>query len=329
MRKLLKIKTRKGLLYGSLTVLAFLLVQCGLVLNGVDAPDHGEANQGVTFTMHCGIQPRITSGTYTTKLIIGFLAPKSWNAAQNTTVSFTSPIGQSPMSVIPPTELEPHTNLPWAQACMKKIGAGGNLVPDGMEWVVFQSRDAYTVSNNEDFNFDVVIKSKCGPDNMLFKLGFYYGVSHESLSGDANYTKAFFTDCFSVTGGTGNVVDYCHPQLSTVNPVSNTDNDIITLNFDNGLESTALSNTSDIYLRAKAFTDSGDSIEVSEQTDKTRLTAVGGEKYRIDLWPRGFFGVPASQTITRMEYYFTDATGALKVGNNNTSAPFPYIFGCN
>jgi hypothetical protein len=302
-------------------------------LNGVDIPDHGVANEVATFTMHCGIQPRIDNGSatpyYTTKLIIGLLVPKSWHAAENTAVSFTSPIGSSPMTVIPNSQLEPHTGLPWPQACMQKLGNGGNLVPDGMEWVVFESRDAYTVYNNQDFNFDVVIKARCGPDNMLFKLGFYYGDSKESLSGDGNYTKTFFSDCFPVINGQGNIVDYCNPQLSTVSPVKSLDNDIVTLNFNNGIETTALSNAGDIYLHAKAFLDDGDSVSVSEQTDRTRMTAVGGEQYRIDIWPRGFFNVSENRRIIRLEYYFTDASGNMKVGYNNTAAPFPYLFTCD
>lgn len=327
MKKILKINSRRIFIYSFLVVI-MLMIQCGLVMNGVDVPDHGVANEPITFVMHCGIQPRIQNGDYTTKLVIGFLVPKSWHAAENTTVSFTSPIGSSPMSVIPASQLEPNTNLPWSQACMQVLGAGGNLVPSGMEWVVFESRDAYTVVNNEDFNFDVTITSKCGPNNMLFKLGFYYGDSKESLSGDANYTKTFFSNCFSVINGAGNIVDYCHPQLSTVSPATSLDNDIITLGFNNGIDTTVLSNTGNIYLCAKAFTDNGDSLSVCEETDKTKLTAIGGEQYRIDLWPRGFFNVPDNETITRLEYYFTDASGTMRVGNNNTDQPFRYIFSC-
>ncbi|MDP4187741.1 MAG: DUF4961 domain-containing protein [Bacteroidota bacterium] len=330
MKRIGKFNIKYVILGLGLVVIAFL-VQCALVLNGVDVPSSGTANQVSTFTMHCGVQPRITGDPYSTKLVIGFLVPKSWHAAQNTNVSFTSPIGGETLTVIPASEVEPNSGLPWAEAAKKKLGIGGNLVDD-VEWVMFRSSNVYTLVNNQDFNFDVVISSKLGPQNMLVKLGFYYGTSHEGLSSSSDdYNKTFFSSCFTVNGGIGDIVDFCNPQLSSVIPVygSATDNDIITLTYDNTVLSTALQNVTDIYLCATAFTTTGETYNVCEQTAKTKLSDIGGLKYRIDIWPRGFFNIPKGKTIDHIEYYYTDASGIVKVGYSNTSDPFKYTFGCS
>ncbi|HEY4788471.1 MAG TPA: DUF4961 domain-containing protein [Bacteroidales bacterium] len=327
MKKLYKINIKNILLYSGLAVIIFL-IQCALVLNGVDVPSQVNANDTATFVMHCGVQPRITSGTYTTKLIIGFLAPKGWNAGKNTIVSFTSPIGGETLSVIPAGQTEKYGNKEWPQALKDRYGIGGNLVDD-VEWVVFQSAQAYTLNNNQDFNFDVVIKSKVSSENMYVKLGFYYGTSQEGVSQDADYNKSYFTpSCFAVVNGEGDLVDYCNPQLATVTPVSSLDNDIISITYDNSMFTTGLSNTEDIYFCGKAITTDGEELNVCEQTSKTKFTSIGGQKFRLDLWPRGFFNVDKTKSLAKIEYYFTDASGTVKVGYSNTSDPCKYTFKC-
>ncbi len=326
MKRLFYINIKKVLLYSGLIAVIFL-AECGLNLNGVDVPEYGEANQVATFTMHCGVEPRITDGTYTAKLLIGFLAPKSWHVAQNTVMTFTSPKGNGTLSVIPAGQKEPNTGLEWPDAAKIKLGIGGNL-SDDVEWVIFQSALAYTFSNNEDITFDVVIKSKLGTENTLVKLGFYYGNSKENLNGDANYTKTYYTNCFSVINGEGDIADFCNPQLSVVSPGSSLDNDIVTLTYDNGIVESGLSNTDDIYLCATAYTTTGVEKPICEQTAKTKLTPLGGKKYRIDLWPRVFFNVRKGETLDHIEYYYTDASGSIRIGYANTSDPFRYTFKC-
>jgi hypothetical protein len=330
MKKIGRINIKQVILGVGLVVVVFL-VQCALILHGVDVPSYGTANQVSTFTIHCGVNPVLTSGTYTTKLVIGFLAPKSWHAGQNTTVSFTSQIGGETMSLIPSSEIEPNSGLPWADAAKKKLGIGGNLVDD-VEWVMFRSNTAYTLSNQQNFDFDVVVNSKLGPQNMLVKLGFYYGTSHEGLSSSSDdYNKTYFSSCFPVSGGVGDIVDFCNPQLSSVNPVNGSaiDNDIITLTYDNAVTSTGLNNSTDIYFCGKAVATTGEEFSVCEQTPKTKLTPLGGQKYRLDIWPRGFFGISSGKIIDHIEYYYTDATGNVKVGYSNTSDPFKYTFTCS
>jgi hypothetical protein len=46
------------------------------------------------------------------------------------------------------------------------------------------------------------------------------------------------------------------------------------------------------------------------------------------MWPRGFFGLSSSQSLDSIEYFFTDVTGATKVGYGAGSSPFSFTFGC-
>lgn len=332
MKKLLKkINIKYCLLFLGL-VAAVFLAKCGLNALTVDVPASANANEEATFVLHCSTMSRIDNSapdpTYTTKLLVGFMIPKSWHASENTTVKLTSPKGNETLVLIPASETEPASHLPWTEAAKQRFGIGPNLLND-LEWVVYRTVKTYTFINNEDINFDVTITSKVGPKNELVKLGFFVGSSKEGLRPeDTDYTKFAFSDAFSVTNGEGDLVDFVNPQLGKVDPVHSLDNDIITLTFDAGVVETGLSNTDGIYLCAKAFMDNGETLDVCEQTDKTKVSPLGGKKYRIDLWPRGFFNVPEGRTLTRLEYYYTDATGNTKIGYGNTADPFRYTFNC-
>ncbi len=304
------------------------LAECGLTALSVDVPASGDANQVVTFTMHCGAEPRLVNETYTTRLLVGIMVPKNWNAKAGTTVSFTSPKGNGVMALIPDSEIEPASGLSWPAAAKKRFGIGPNLVDD-FEWIIYRSTASFTFSNNEDISFDVQVKCKLGAENMLARLGFYCGSSKENLRpDDVDYTKYTFSNVFEVKNGTGDLVDLVNPQLGKLEPVKSLDNDIVTLTFDAGVTPTSLSNTDDIYLCAKAFDADGAVTEVCEQTTKTKLSPIGGKRYRIDLWPRGFFNTAAGKTLSRIEYYYTDASGAQRVGYGNTDDPFKYTFKC-
>lgn len=330
MKRNFRLDIRKVLISFGVAVVLFL--GACVYLRSVSIPDHGTANEVSTFTMHCFAWPRISGGgSAQAQLVVGFLAPKDWNVGKNSTVTYTSPKGDGTMSLMPAGTKEITSGLEWPSAARQKLGIGGNLVDD-VEWTVFVCDKAVTVNNMDTFSYDVTLKVKLGADNMLVKLGFFNaemadGFSDPGMWGNPYYAY-FFSDCFAVTGGEGNVIDFCNPQLSAISPRNSLDNDIISLTYDNGLLSTDLSDKSDIYLGATAYTSDGSSYNVSEKSLRTKLNPIGGKKYRIDFWPKGFFNVPKDKTIDRIEYYCTDASGSIKVGYANTSSPFLYSFIC-
>ncbi|SFC65051.1 protein of unknown function [Parapedobacter composti] len=326
-------KATHTLLYIYLLVGLFVtmfLVHCGLTALTVTVPEQAMVNERVTFVMHSGAEPRIEEpGTYTTQLLAGIMVPKSWNARQNAVLTFTSPKGNGVMRMIPDSEIEPVSGLSWHQAAKNMFGIGPNLVDD-FEWIVYRSTQSYTFRNNEDISFDVNVECNVGAENMLVRLGFYVGSSIENLRPeDTDYKKVAFSQVFEVTGGEGDVIDFVNPQLATVQPVRSLDNDIVTLTFDAGVTHTVLDNQEDIYLAIRCFDEEGLLIdEVNEQTDKTRLRSIGGRKFLLDFWPRGFFNVERGQRIARLEYFYTDASGTLRVGYGKTEEPFRYTFRC-
>src|SRR5690606_15795009 len=137
MKKLLKNIKYIYLALG-LAVVVFL-ANCGLNPFTIEMPDSGNANEVTTFILHGSTMARVEGNDpYVTKLLVGIMVPKSWNARQNAVVSFTSSKGNETMTIIPDSEIEPVWGVNWHEAARKRFGVGPNLVDD-FEWIVYRS----------------------------------------------------------------------------------------------------------------------------------------------------------------------------------------------
>ncbi|GAB2686343.1 DUF4961 domain-containing protein [Mucilaginibacter koreensis] len=314
-------------------LLGIILACCGEVINSVDQPSTATVGSTVPITVHISI-PTVGDGG-PDYLIFGFLVPKGWQASKNTTITYTSPRGNGTMTLIPNTVIAKNGGgLNWPDYMKKTFGIGGNLIDD-MEWVAYQSDKSFNHSGGETINGDLNIRIKVGADNnnTLVKLGYCISDSGNGFTSDNNgtYYSSMFTPCFQLTGGSGDVVDFCNPQLTTINPPKSLDNDFVTLTYDGTIVNTPVSGSQSVYLCATAYTNDGKTVTVCEQTDRTRMvqSPAGSNKYQLTFWPRSFFGISDAQTIVKMEYFITNQAGTAKVGYGNTLSPFVYTFKCS
>ncbi len=303
-----------------------VIVSCSMTIDTVVQPSSVNGGDILPVTLNVTIS---TNQAQTSTFIVAVLVPKVWKTAQNATITFTSDItsGDQQMTVVPSGTPAPNGGgLDWPTYLVSKIGNGGNLLPD-YEWVAFQSNSPYSVAGNVTFHATVSIKIKTSVDNVLFKLGYCVANGTDGLSDPSRYGSYLSTDCFEVNG-TGDVIDFCNPQLANVDPRTSLDNDIITLTFDGGVESTVLDNASQVYLCISGITTAGDSLSVCEQTSRTKMKSLGLSRWQIDIWPRKLFGLTDDQHLTGLRYWFTDASGNNKVGYAGTTDPFIYTFKC-
>jgi hypothetical protein len=321
-------------------ILSIVITCCSITVFTINQPD--TATVGSTVPISVNFTYHNIYASSTENLVFGFLAPKGWAAAQNAKITYTSTAGNGKMVLMPSTTIEPQSSgLTWSAALLKKFGIGGNLVND-MEWVVYQSDVGFPLSNGEEITATLNISLKVGADNnnTLCKLGYVIAESNDGLhdvdgniDGGAKYEyyAEQVTPCFMLTGGSGDIVDFCNPQLTSADPPKSLDNDFVTITFDGTVTPTALTGASKVYLCATANTSDGKTYTVCDQSAKTQFTqtVAGSNKYKITIWPRSYFGIADSQTIVNMNYFLTDATGNIKVGYGNTASPFTYTFKCN
>jgi hypothetical protein len=322
MKRLLKSEKLRIVFF--LLAVAIIVANC-IEIRGLNQPASADAGDTLTVTVKAWMDPYYDHAQ--SRLVIGFMAPRSWNARQNMRMFYTSSFDNGTMSPVAANATPRGSSQTWPEAIQEKIGNGGNYIND-LEWIVFQSDKAYDMSDLPEINVDVTIKVKVGPQNLRVKLGYFSASSMQELSEPKFYGK-WFGDCFEVTNGSGALIDFCSPQISAIDPPQATDNDIITIRYDEDAIPTNLAGADKVFLCAKAFTTDNVEIAICRQDVTTAFTATGNKKWRKDLWPRTYFGLTDAQTLDRMEYYFTDQTGTIKVlKEGNTGDPFEFKFGC-
>ena len=310
------------------TMMVIIIISCSMTIESVVQPSSVNGGEVLPVTLNVKV---VTNSSQTSKLMIAMLVPKLWHVANKATVTFTSEIttGVQPMTLIPAGVPAPNGNgLNWPNYLAAKIGNGGNLIND-WEWVAFYSNADFSLGGNVTVNATVSIRIPVSADNISFKLGYVVANSGDGLSASDRYGSFFPNFCFSVNG-TGDLIDFCNPQLATVEPRTSLDNDIITIGFDGGVAANLLQNASNIYLCATGITTTGAKIEVCSPVSASKLTSLGAGRWRIDLWPRKFFSLTDGQQLAKLEYFFTDATGSTKVGygGGTSTSPFLYTFKC-
>lgn len=307
------------------TIIVVFIISCSMTIDTIEQPS--SINGGETLPVTLNVKVETNSGQ-TSKLMIAVLVPKLWHVATTAHLTFTSDIttGAQQMTVIPDGSPAPNGNgLSWPNYLAAKIGNGGNLITD-WEWVAFYSNASYSLGDNVTVHATVSISMPVTQDNISFKLGYVVANSSDGLS-ESNRYGSFFPGCFRVNG-TNDLIDFCNPQLATVEPRLALDNDIITIGFDGGVAANDLANATGIYLCATATTSAGATIQVCTPAAGSKLSPLGAGRWRIDIWPRKFFSLTDDQHLAKLEYYFTDGAGGNKVGYGGGKDPFIYSFKC-
>ncbi|MDB5144018.1 MAG: hypothetical protein JWQ66_2731 [Mucilaginibacter sp.] len=323
----------------AMILVGIVLACCCTQITSVDQPASATAGTTVPITLHINISCN-SSGT--ANFIMGFLAPNGWVPGKNTTVTYTSSKGSGNMVLVPAGTIAPNSNgLTWPQLLKQKFGNAGNLIDD-VSWIVYQTDVPITFNSGDVITGTVDIKTKVASDNNNYSVKLAYVVANSSngITSDgfqtcgatAEYYNEFIPpSCFEVTGATGDLIDFCNPQLTTVNPPKSLDNDFVTLTFNSNVVTTVLAGAPAVYLCATAYTNDGKTITICSPTGKSMMlpTSTTSGLYQLTFWPRSYFGLTSSQTITKMTYYITDQTGTAQVGYGNTSSPFTYTFKCS
>lgn len=332
LRQLQRSKTWGWMWKITATALIMVIAGCYLLINSASQPATVTGGSTMNVTLQCQI---FVNSHQTSAFVVGILVPKVWNASSNTTVSFTSDntSGPQPMTLMPPGTPDPTGNgLSWQDDLMATIGHAANLIPE-YEWIAFQSNTQYAIGDNTTVNVTVNIGIKVATQNVLFNMAYCIAESSDGLHSTSwggpasNYYGSFFPGAVRVNG-TGTLLDFVNPQLSVIVPGSSLDNDIITIPFNATASNNALSTANAVYLCATGYTSGGDSIKVCEQTSRTQLSNTGAGQWQTNIWPRGFFNLSSGQTLDSIEYFFTDATGATRVGYGGGTSPFSYTFSC-
>ncbi|SDS14757.1 protein of unknown function [Mucilaginibacter mallensis] len=338
MKSKLHIKIKGSYLWKICAVIVIIVVMtcCSTDILSVDQPSTATVGQTIPITM----KVLYTNTDVTANMVVAVLLPVGWNGAKNLTMTYTSPIGNGTFNVMPSTTTEPASGglYNWPTALMNKFGIVNNYIKD-MEWVVFVSDKAYT---NPTTTVTVNMKLTVGADggNANVALAYVVAETNDGLkANDGNIEKSppdtyefyelYSTPCLDVSGSaSGSIEDFCDAPLTTIDPFKALTDDFVTVNFDATILKNNLLGATNVYLKAIAQDVSGNTYNGPVVPAKSLMAQVSTNKYQITIWPRAYFGVPKTQTLSTMKYVITDVTGNTVVGANATTEPITYGFTC-
>lgn len=313
-----------------LLFLLFVVVYSCVFLDSKEYPETVTAGEMATFKMDIHVQP-VGGAANGEKLIIALLVPNSWETETESVVTYTSSVdeGTQSMSVVPDNVLPVNGGgLTWGAHLKNRLGVGPNVLSD-MKWVTFQSDKSYNIGGGEYVSASVTINTLVAEDNLRAKIGFFVNHSSDGLSTNPDNWKVQYSDCIDVLDGEGLVTDYCELQFNVVQPINATKNDFLTFSFQGDIAPNPLIEAQEVYLCAKAITDTGAEYEVCGMEAKAQMTKASAfsNSYALTLWPGQYFNIPANETLVRIEYSFTNEDGTVVIQDD--TEPYAYVPKCN
>ena len=277
-----------------------------------------KAGEVATFTVKGHIE---AAEDQTRRFLVAILVPKSWNARENTTVTYIADGVEDgytslPMSPVDTKLVPKNATIPWSELLMAEYGVSTNVLND-MEWVAFRTDKLYAIKNHDYANITITIKCKAGPKNLRFKPAFFINFAEDDFPGDDKYKKySPGNQCFEVVEGDGSVTDFCAFHFNKTEPLAALQDDYVTFSFLGDIYSNDLVKADAIYMAATAYTDNGHTYIMDEKSEKTLMTKEDRDfsnVYNLTIWPAGYFGIPEGEIITRIDYIFTNADGTVNI----------------
>lgn len=278
--------------------------------------------------------------------VFAMLAPTSMDIRNNATVSYHAnvlldPADEQTMSPIPektsPKNMQGYT---WSEALMERFGIGPNRLND-MEWVVWQADVPVWAFNSSKPEYEITIKCDVGNDNLTTCFGFFVNYLEDGLSQDTDRFKVAFSDPFTVYGDEGETTDYTRIRFNMLEPNRALQNDLVTFTFSGDAFENDLIQYDEIFFEATAYTEEGGVYSVKKHDASTLMTRAetDNHNYSITIWPADFFSIPYGESISYIEYLFSNRSGSVVVNkslgdkmNGDTPAsddiPFRFTMSC-
>ena len=310
---------RKYIKYIAAAIIAVVIAGCMEFLS-VNHPESAAVSSLVnaSFNISVEIDPELgdTRGT----ILVGVLAPVSWNPQDNIVVTYSSadmpggPVENMPMRLATDADLDPDKKI-WTNVMTEKLGTQGNYEP--VKWVAFISETKHNWNPGDKFTGTVNVSFKTGSENLKTNLAYFIGNTQDAVNSDPKY-YLLHKQPFETTGGTNETIDYTAPKICFVSPDAFTWEDIVAINYDHRIQidgkDSPLYDADAVYLIARALYDGGQETTVDNISAKT-LMVKKDNVWKLYMYPHDFFGIPAGKKIEKIYFSFTNADKSVIVKN--------------
>ena len=293
------------------------LVGCMELLNVVH-PDTAQINSTVeaSFEVKVHIDPEL--GANRSDVLVGILAPQSWNLAESAVLTYSSadmpdgPADKLKMRLATDQDLNVQ-GVKWVDDFKAKLGTKGNYEP--VEWVVFISeKKDHLWKPDDQFTATLNVSFKTGDENIKTKLVYFIGNTADGVHSEPKY-YLMHEQLFTTTGGTNELIDYTIPKMCFMTPANFTYEDILAYTFDPNVEvggETPLKGAEEVHFMSVATYGEGQTVAIEEVSEKTKM--VKSDIYWVKyMYPHEYFNIPASEKITKIEFYMVNADKSVVV----------------
>ncbi|MDD4778070.1 MAG: DUF4961 domain-containing protein [Fermentimonas sp.] len=293
-----------------LLTIPLILLMC-MTIENIFHPENPQVNSEIEIVVDLKL---VAENDNNTKMIFAVLAPKAWNIAENSNLTFTTTgytkgdVVNEPLTVVPASDNEPTTALPWSSALQKEIGLMDNLGP--VEWVVFESQTTFIITDEDEklITAKVNIKLQTGPDNIKLFMGYFFtgkdkGLHSEYYKGNAK------SKVITVLGGSNPLIDFTTAPLTSTVPATFGFGDLFAVNFETKTQvlETELHGANKVYMLGKVIYEDGTESELIDITnDKTLMTKIGNTTWQKYIYVDDYFNLPADAEIESVHIYFAN-----------------------
>lgn len=295
----------------------------------VQHPETAPVNSTFEAEFEVSIEVDADLGDTRGSVLVGVLAPVSWNPSENITVTYSSPdmpggaVTDQPMRLATSEDLNADKKT-WTTVMTEKLGTQGNYEP--VQWVAFLSVNEHLWNPNDKFTGTVKVSVKTGAENLKTNLAYFIGNPQDGVNDDSQYYLLYRQDSFETTGGSNATVDYTMPKMCYIYPDAFTWEDIVAVSFDPTIqvdgEDSPLLGTDEIYVMARAVYDSGTKEATVEEIGSKTLMTRSDNVFRLYIYPHEFFGIPSDKVIENVSFYFVNGDKSIEVKNPSTGEPF-------
>ena len=326
---------------GVILALPLFIVAC-FFFDDIIAPARASVDSEINITAPIRIEPMTDNWNNPGRFVFAILAPKAWNLKQNASLTLTSNNGDSwritpdvtgeVLTLMPESETEPYTELPWSEAWIKyaayattQMVATPEQDMNDFEWVVWRSSSSFKGHDKTESGGDysepiratVNIRLKTGEEPINCHLGYAY--CYDSR-GFRNLYKDTDSSYDSKNDAAGVQVGITYKEITTYAQVFATTpsvfryGDIFAVQFTR--QYSALKDADAVYLCGTAVYNDGQTAEVTTASEANRMEiSTNGRRCEKYIYPRHFFSLPSDAVISELRFYFINADGSIVVKN--------------
>ena len=254
--------------------------------------------------------------------VFAFLIPKELENGLQATVKYNCSLGSGTMQVLKnDSNFNNNSNISWASYLSKYYENGNNTFND-MTWIVFRTKECYSVrKNQEDILGTIFLSYNVGKKNIIFKPSYFIA---NTTDGFGLNNTIYHGNSVEINHGIGEVSNYSKERLFNVTSSGSPSQENLTIVLNANASPNILQLSPIIYVNATLFTKSNKIVTLNKLSVENRMVPKGSNKWRFNLKLSDYLNL-RKEKVKQIVFSFVDGDKR-KLYEDNFGKPFIYNF---